>query len=72
MNNRFRSVWFQSLKCLATVLFLAFFSAPLKGQTLTYEAFIQDEKIGEVQIVREVNDEAERFALKGFYRIYTD
>lgn len=40
-----------------SILLFQFFFNPINGQTLIYEGFIKGEKVGELIVTREVNDE---------------
>lgn len=72
MNNPFRSVWFQCLNRLVLAFFMVFCSVSVSAQTYAYHAFVKNDKVGEVKVVREVNDEAEKISIKGFYRFDSD
>ena len=44
----------------------------LEAQTLKYTAYLNDQKIGEMTAVKEVNDEAERIKVTGHYEFMGD
>lgn len=44
-----------------TLLFIGSYSY---GQTLTYDAYIRGDKVGEMKVVREINDEATKISVK--------
>ncbi|WP_208500592.1 DUF6134 family protein [Roseivirga sp. E12] len=47
------------LICIAITLF----TSSVNGQTLTYDAFIRGDKVGEMKVIREVNDEATKITV---------
>ncbi|MCE7993629.1 MAG: hypothetical protein HEP71_16715 [Roseivirga sp.] len=72
MNNPIPGVWFRTYSFLASLLILAFAHQHVSAQSLKYDAFVDSEKIGEMTVVKEVNDEADKISVKGFYKIVRD
>lgn len=48
---------------ILSLIFLSFFTVSLHAQTHVYEAFIRGNKVGEMKVVQEVNDEREKISV---------
>lgn len=67
MNNFQVRFWFHLTQStfLLQIIWLSLAMAPqVKGQTYVYDAFIKNHKVGQMTVVREVNDESEKISVK--------
>ncbi len=62
----------QSILTLPFLLMLVVVPSCLSAQSLEYEAFFNDEKVGGLQIEREISDEREKIWTKGRYTLTLD